>query len=221
MALKLPPLGINLSSASTYESGAALLAALAWPEALGDDAAMGHRHAVLCQLYLQARADADPEWAATPQPIKPLYLTRPSRDVKAFERQLHRRLRARMAAARIALPFIIEDDRSGAMPYWPRGSLSLNRMAERVIDDTSESDTANVKSRVWRPSRPVIHIAAAVATAVEHGAANGLTISVVDLWHHPDVLAWTVDTAIWLADLIPGIPRLRIAAGELVPLHRT
>lgn len=108
MASNLPPLGINLSSAPTYESGAALPAALAWPEALGDDAAMGNRHPALCQLYLQARADADPEWAATPQLIKPLYLTRPSRDVKAFDRQFHHRLRARMAAARIALPFIIE-----------------------------------------------------------------------------------------------------------------
>jgi hypothetical protein len=66
----------------------------------------------------------------------------------------------------------------------------------------------------------VIHIAAAVATAVELGAANGLTISVVDLRHHPDVLAWTVDTAIWLGRLIPGIARLRIAADELLPLHR-
>ncbi len=216
--LKMPVIGVNVNGGAGYEGGATLLAVLAWPDVLDDDKAMAERHAAICQLYLQAKADVDQDWAMTLQVIKPLYMSRPWPEVLAYERQLQHRLRVRMAAARMALPFIIEDERSGVTPKWPKGTLSLNKMAERVIDDTGESDTSNIKKRVWRPSRPVIHIAAAVAIAVDQGAAAERVISVIELLDDPAVIKWVVEVAAQFAEIITSTPRFRISSDQLVTL---
>jgi hypothetical protein len=42
--------------------------------------------------------------------------------------------------------------------------LSINQMAEFVLDDAGQNDVSNTKSRFWAPSRSVIHLAAAAAT---------------------------------------------------------
>lgn len=209
---------IDTSTAPPYEGGAALLSALAWPEMLADPDAIGRRQAALCQIYLRARAEVDEVWASTPQLIKPLHMLRPWKEVQAFDRDLQKRLRVRMAAARMVLPFLIEAEGSGVTPKWPKGSISLNRMAERVIGDTAESEVSNVKTRVWRTSRPVIHIAAAVDVAIRHAEASKRTVTVADLLQDAAVIRWVAEVSQQFAAVLPGIPRLNLRADELVTL---
>ena len=212
-------IGIDLADASTYEAGATLLVVLAWPEALDDGDAMGRRHAAICQMYLMARAEGDTEWANEPQLIKPLYLSRPLSEVAAIDRQLRRRLQSRMVAARMIMPFLVEADGSGVTPKWPARSVSVNKMAERVLPDTTESDPSNVKSRVWRASWPVIHLAAAVAVAIQQGEVDEEPISIVNFLADPALIHWVVDVAAGFAQAIPNLRRLHIKAEQLVNLQ--
>jgi hypothetical protein len=68
-----------------------------------------------------------------------------------------------MIAARMAYPFLKEAE-SGKLPALPAGlkRFSLNQMAELVLSDAGQADAENVETRIWRPSRPVIHLATAV-----------------------------------------------------------
>ena len=189
------PLPLSLGSGPAYEAGAVLLSALAWPELVADQAAMGERHAALCQYGVRLLAAADEEWARSPQPIKPIYLSVAEHQVQRVRRELFLRLAQRLAAARMVIPFLQEA--SGAPARLPRGMsrLSLNSLAEVAANDLNLSDAGNVGTRVWRPSRPVIHIAAAIEVASEMEAREGRTFSVLDVMLREEVIRWVVDTS--------------------------
>lgn len=106
-------------------------------------------------------------------------------------------------------------------PSWPPGSVSLNGMAERVIGDTAESDATNVKTRVWRSSKPVIHLAAAVAIAMSYGEAAGHSMSMLDFLHTASVLRWTIGTAQHFAAILARQTRLRIDQADLIDISAT
>ena len=40
--------------------------------------------------------------------------------------------------------------------------LSINQLAVLVLEDTQFTDPHNVETRIWRPSRPVVHLASAI-----------------------------------------------------------
>src|SRR5208283_1661859 len=85
---------------------------------------------------------------------------RVDRDVKTVAR----RIGERMVAGRMAIPFFWHAG-LGDTIMLPRGieRLSVNQMAKFVLDDAGQAEAGNVKKRVWGPSRPVIHLAAAAA----------------------------------------------------------
>jgi len=68
-----------------------------------------------------------------------------------------------MVAARMAGPCLIEAQ-TGELPKLPGGiqRFSINVMSEVVLKDAGYSDPENVETRIWRPSKPVIHLASAV-----------------------------------------------------------
>jgi hypothetical protein len=147
-----------------YEPGAILATLLAYPGLNDTDATRGRLHRTLCGLTLLARREMDPEWAAAPQLIKPIYAYVNEQAMEQALRTLERRLRDRMVAARMAIPFL-KQAQDGQTPDLPPGAtrLSLNEMAVLGCEDVGQSDPQNVKSRIWRPSVPVIHLAAATA----------------------------------------------------------
>jgi hypothetical protein len=163
---------LDFSALETYECGAMLLALLAYPV----DASDTHRpslHASLCSEYLRDRyANAADE--AIPQLLKPIYAFRKERDVKKDLKTLERRLRDRLVAARIIMGFLQEA--SGSAVRLPTGvtRLSLNQLSVLVQTDANQTDPENVESRIWRPSIPVIHIAAAVAVALNDSVRAGV-----------------------------------------------
>jgi hypothetical protein len=140
-----------------------LLTLLAYPGD-GDEERRDKVHASLCHRALRLKCESEPEWALSPQWIKPIYALRDSRDIKRDLRTLQRRLRDRMAAGRMAIGFLKKEVLTAQMIEVPASlsRVSINQMARLVIDDAGQTDPQNVETRIWRPSLPAIHIASAV-----------------------------------------------------------
>jgi hypothetical protein len=152
---------IDFDHLTVYEAGALVVTWLAYPD--GNEELREGVHAALCACAIRATGENDPEWANAPQTLKPTYLLRRETEINRSLRQLKRRLRDRMVAARMAYPFLHEVN-FGKAPKLPPGMkrLSINAMSELVLQDAGQSDPENVETRVWRPSLPVIHLATAV-----------------------------------------------------------
>ena len=101
--------------------------------------------------------------ATRSQLVKPVYTLQAENDRNRGWGTLWRRLHGRMVAARMAYPFLMGAQK-GEVPRLPAGvkRLSINAMSELVLEDAGYSDPENVETRIWRPSRPVIHLASAV-----------------------------------------------------------
>jgi hypothetical protein len=155
-------IGISFQNNEVYECGATLVALLACPADDKDDSRRANIHASLCRHALEFQYLSNPDdW--TPKPVKLPYVFR---DAKIAEREVKfaaRRLGERLAAARMAIPFLQRSE-LGRAPALPKAirRLSLNQMAAFVLDDAGQSDAGNLKRRYWTPSRPVIHLAAAM-----------------------------------------------------------
>jgi hypothetical protein len=152
---------LDFNRLEVYEAGAVLVTLLVYPGE-GDEQKREALHASLCHVALRLEGELDPDWALSPQPIKPLYALRPAQEVKKDLRTVPRVLRDRLAAGRMALGFL-KEVATGGTPALPAGieRLSVNRMASLVLEDTRNIEVTNVKTRVWRPSLPVIHLASA------------------------------------------------------------
>jgi hypothetical protein len=215
-------LEIDLSRSPVYEAGAILVTLLALPD--GDETQRGNLHASLC--YLAILGQAHLKGFGAEQPIKPIYAFRSEDDVAKDLRTLERRLRDRIVAARMAIPFL-QAAVMNAPPKLPFGieKLSLNRLSEIAIRDLNqESDSANVETRIWRPSLPVIHLAVATALAMEAAGQAGEDINIGHLLTNRTLIEWIVTEAEKYAALIekggvlpgkasPSLIRVRLRTG--------
>jgi hypothetical protein len=172
---------IDLKRLEVYEAGALIVSLLAYPgESEQDDQRRCGAFTSLCACALRVRGETDPDWATRRQLVKPLYTFQTEHDCNRGLRTLPLRLHERMVAARMASPFLIEAQ-TGEVPKLPSSvkRLSINAMSELVLDDAGYSDPENVETRIWRPSRPVIHLASAIQSylhliAIEELGLGGL-----------------------------------------------
>lgn len=152
---------LDARSQTLFECGAALLALLAFPSAT--DAGRAEIAASLCASHLRASFEegGDPN-----APVKAKYAFRDNKAIKRDLKPLRRLVRDRMAAARVAIAFLKRAE--GHRFKLPAGvkRLSVNQLSELVMEDTNQSSPENFETRVWRASLPVIHLAAAVAVAI-------------------------------------------------------
>jgi hypothetical protein len=152
---------IDFNRLAVYEAGALLVTLLAFPDA--SDETQGAVHASLCNYALRIRSAVEPDWTILPQPIKPFYAFRSERDCNRDLRTLVRRWRDRMVAGRMGIAFLKEALPGQVLELPPTVKrLSINQLAELVLDDTRFTDPHNVETRIWRPSRPVVHLASAI-----------------------------------------------------------
>jgi hypothetical protein len=194
---------IDFRHQAPYECGAILITLLAYPEPTATDETLGSLCRSLCHLHLRATSEIDPEWAGAPQPIKPLYAFVDPKQLNQDLRQLKRRLRDRMVAARVAIGFLKEVV-SGKVPKLPAGlkNLSLNQLSILVLDDLDSEDEGNVETRVWRPSLPVIHLAAAMAVVMDQvERTHKQQISFANVVANPDLARLILTTAATYVDL--------------------
>jgi len=152
---------IDFNRLAVYEAGALLVTLLAFPDA--SDETQGNVHASLCNYALKIRGALEPDWTILPQPIKPFYAFRSERDCNRDLRTLVRRWRDRMVAGRMGIAFLKEALPGQILELPPTVKrLSINQLAELVLDDTRFTDPHNVETRIWRPSQPVVHLASAI-----------------------------------------------------------
>jgi hypothetical protein len=165
---------IDFNKLETYECGAILVTLLAFPRDEEGEKARDRFHQSLCAEALRERFKAGGEWARTPQLIKPIYAFRDHKQVARDLRTLGRRIRDRMVAACMAMPFLLEA-MNGVPPKLPEGvkRISLNEMSALVLEEAGQSVPENVETRIWRPSLPVIHLAAATAVIIGIGTLAG------------------------------------------------
>src|SRR4051812_19738083 len=97
---------IDFDKLTVYEAGALLVTLLAYPD--GAEDLRSQVHASLCACTLRAMGESDIDWAISPQALKPIYLLQTEKEIKRSFRQIKRRLRDRMVAARMAYPFLQE-----------------------------------------------------------------------------------------------------------------
>jgi hypothetical protein len=150
---------LDFSNSEIYECGAMLLAVLAYPSKSAGVARAELRMS-LCAHYLRSIYSGETDTTVI-IPLKPAYVFREEGTTRKGIKTLERRLRDRAVAARMFRGFWQEA--AGAIINLPVGmtKLSLNQLAELVAGDVQQ-DPDNIETRIWRPSVPVIHIAAAL-----------------------------------------------------------
>jgi hypothetical protein len=210
---------IDLKRTGLFEAGAVLVAVLALPS--GDEVSRGSLVTSLCHLILKGVFLANGEDGASNQPIKPIYAFRTESELKRDLKILQRLLRDRMIAAQMALPLLMRAE--GFLPSkLPEGlsKLTLDELAVWAITKVPElaeadspMESSNIETRIWRPSLPVIHIAAAVAVTMQEAARDGRgKIEIGHLLTHRWIVEQVIDRSVQYAKLIeagnvlPGKP---------------
>ena len=102
--------------------------------------------------------------STTPITVTPQYIFREAPLIDRDCVYVQKRLVDRMAAARIGMALVLKAGSKGGPPLPPGVKrLSINEKAAYVGEDIGQNDAGNFETRVWRPTRPVIHIACAIS----------------------------------------------------------
>jgi hypothetical protein len=212
---------IDFNRLEVYEAGALLVTLLAYPdENEHEDERRSLVHLSLCARMLRAISEMDTDWTTSPQLVKPIYLLQSESDCDRGLRQLKRRLRDRMVAARMAYPFLKEAE-SGKAPELPAGlnRLSINAMSELVLNDAGHTDPENVETRIWRPSLPVIHLASAVHGYLHLVEPETAALGFAPLLHCREVIEYVIRNAVYCESLLGRSRNLQVNADRLVQLR--
>lgn len=211
---------ISFERNPVYECGATLLTVLTCAGARNCSAErQDELHASLCgralwDLYL-----------ANPDDIAPIYV-RPQhvfRDRKAIDRDVAfvgKRLGERMVAGRMAVPFLWAAE-LGCIPILPKGirRLSVNELAAFVMEDAEQVEPNNVEQRIWTPSRPVIHLAAAAAVVGQEWQKRGAKMGMELYLQNQDFLHEVLLRAERFAGLISACPQFPVKAERLIRIR--
>jgi hypothetical protein len=192
----MPEIVLDPTRLAVYETGAVLITTLTFSEPRDTGETRARVLHSLCAWAIHARAERDEAWAGGIQPIKPKYAAWPLAETNRDVVRLNARMRHRMIAARMALAFL-KPAQDGKIPRLPPSlrKLSINRAAEWALGTANAGDAANTKTRLWRPARPVLHLAAAVEVLRQRLAKSGITLDYYHLLWEPAAQAWLVREA--------------------------
>ena len=209
--------GLNLRQNEAYECGALFLTVLAYPSELDSERSFQLYLSLCARALWLAHARNPNSWA--PIIVKPAYVFRDTKEIDRDVAIAEKRLQVRMVAGRMAMPFFqIGFGKTLELPGQIKRP-SLNQMAEFVQADAGQSDAENVEARMWRPSRSVIHLAAAALLVGRTYVHAGLPISTAIFLTDRDFLASVLATADDLAALVDGDPSFPVKAEILVRLN--
>jgi hypothetical protein len=153
----------------------------------------------------------------TPITVKPQYVFRDRKIIDRDVASVAKRLGERMVAGRMASAFF-QKGALGHLKPLPKGikRLSVNQMAEFVLDDSEQADAGNLKRRMWAPSRPVIHLAAAAAIVGQKRRKSGEVIGLETFLIDRAFVEEVVRLAEELEALIAKDPKFPVKADQLV-----
>jgi hypothetical protein len=198
-----------------YECGAVLLTVLALPKQVAEEKS-SQLYRSLCGKALWLTHVAAPN-DLTPIMVKPQYVFRDRKIIDRDVRIVEKRLGERMVAGRMAIPFLQRSALGVAGPL-PDGvqRLSLNQIAEFVLEDAGQADAINVERRYWSPSRPVIHLAAAAAMVGQQRRKSGQIIGLESFLFDRALIEEIVRGAEEFAGLIDKDPKFPVKAEQLI-----
>jgi hypothetical protein len=198
-----------------YECGAALLTVLANPKE-NDGARSLELYLSLCGGALWLMHSLNPEDEA-PTTVKPKYVFRDRKINDRHVRFVARRLSERMVARRMAIAFFQQAE-LGRLPSLPKEvqRLSVNQMANFVLEDAGQADASNVERRIWAPSRPVIHLAAAAAIVGQQLHKGDYPLALESLLLHRWLIEAIVNLAVELEALIAKDPKFPVRQEQLI-----
>lgn len=207
---------IDFERNDVFECGARLLALIAYPVDDANDTRRSNAFGSLCAFELRTRSDNAAK-EAVPQRMKPIYAFRSETTMNREVAALRRLSRDRMVAAKMAivcLKALVE----GAEFKRPKGlkRLSLNQLSEFVLADAGQQDPGNVETRIWRRSRPVIHLATAIALVIDQHERAGREIDFRDFLAERAIVETVIRQAEGHELLIAAYPELRVSGDELV-----
>ena len=159
-------------------------------------------------LALRKAAQRDPRWQTEEVPIRVGVLLQ---DPSVAERQNKHAsliLRDRILAGNMAVPLIAKAARI-TVKFAPDGSdlSSLNQIAAKLaelIGGKGGGDVGNVKTRIWRESKPVLHLCAALAAILLRYWRDRWDKNLWGLLEDPDVICELVETAEMCRPVIAG-----------------
>jgi hypothetical protein len=154
---------LDRATLEPFEIGAWLISLLAWPSPKEAEQQLLGAEA-LCAQILRATREFDAKRGAFWDERFPEFAAISGKEVKRRLRTLPRRLKHRMIAARMSLGFFAEGLSGGRQIKLPTGMArhSLNELSKLVQRESRLSDPEMVERRIWRESRYVIHLAAAL-----------------------------------------------------------
>jgi hypothetical protein len=213
-----PEIKLSFDQTAVYRCGAALLSIVACAEVDAANTRQAELYASLCGRALWAQHLAHPD-NLTPITVMPQNVFR---DIRVIDRDVGfvaKRLGERLVAGRMAVPFLLAAE-LGRVPRLPRGvrRLSLNEMAAFVLNEAGLSDPNNLKRRIWRPSAPVIHLAAAMAVVGQERIRSGMQTSLELFLLSADFVRAIIQRAQLFADLIDKAPKFPVEAERLIRL---
>jgi hypothetical protein len=211
---------INFEREEAYECGARLLMALSYVKE-AESARNVERFRSLCGRALWGRHIANPD-DVSPITAKPLYLFRDRKTIYGDVAHVAKRLGNRLVAGRMAIAFL-QHAVLGENYCLPTGikRLSLNELSEFVLEDAGQADANNVETRIWRTSRPVIHLAAAavIAASQRSNAAKEVALELF-LCNRPHI-EQVVRIAVEFEALIASDPKFPVKADQLIRFRLT
>ena len=208
---------VSLKGKEVYERGATLLTVLAYPNE-GDAERRLQLYLSLCGRALWHRHVIEPDdW--TPITARPQYVFRDHKIIDRHVAFAGRRMQERLVAGRMAVLYFRRAE-IGVLPPLPDGikRLSINQIAAFVLDDAGQADPENVEKRVWRPSKPVIHLATAAALVGQELQKAGVPLLLDSFLFQEALIEAVLRRAELLKELISKDPKFPVRAEQLIQL---
>jgi hypothetical protein len=209
------PNEITLRAEEAYELGAALLVLIARADEKPPPEP-GELLASLCGRALWARYLSVPDDLA-PITVKPQYVFRETRTIDRDTAYVGKKIKERLVAGRMAMAFL-KKAALGDEFKLPKAikRLSLNQIAEFVLDDAEQADHNNVERRVWAPSRPVIHLAAAMVSLAQYLRNEGISVGIETVLLVPELATAIIHLAQAYEEIIAKSPEFPVKAENLI-----
>ena len=230
---EIKPITITVPAAGqSYQPGARLLAVLAYPPLSETDSRWRRAERALGRLMWAGRAQDEAGALDALETVIPSHLLVSEDEMLREDKALRRQLDLRMGAAHVAIPYFraaaqLHSGRTRTLDGWI-GHLH-EQEAERVetlarrgitVEARFPENRDNFETRVVRGSLPVIHLAVAIALAIDasqkayrglpEAQAEGLPvdvagpqISIGDILVRPDLARAIIADAVELESFLP------------------
>jgi hypothetical protein len=160
---------INVASKFPIEAAARFFATIAYPDNRNE---RERYHLALCRYYVHMRVQDDPGFASKLLTIVPAIFVSSDYDCVRTLKRGNKKLNHRLAATRWVVMPHLRDEKLKPLQVKEHGEFiipTLNKMTLIAMEElgwTGKTESVpTFKSKIWTPSRPVVHAAAAYVLA--------------------------------------------------------